>query len=43
MEVRLGFTSLLNVFDSGLSIVLVGSIVVSPYARIGKNRSLNAG
>lgn len=43
MEARLGFSIPLNVFDSGLSIAHVGPIVVSPYARIGRNCRIHVG
>lgn len=43
METRLGFSIPLNVFGSGLSIAHVGPIVVSPYARIGRNCRIHVG
>ena len=43
MEARLGFSIPLNVFGSGLSIAHVGPIVVSPYARIGRNCRIHVG
>lgn len=43
MEARLGFSILLNVFDSGLSIAHIGPIVVSPHARIGRNCRIHVG
>lgn len=43
MEAKLGFSIPLNVFDSGLSIAHVGSIVVSPHARVGRNCRIHVG
>lgn len=37
LSIRLGFTIPLNVFDEGLAIVHVGTIVVSPLAQVGRN------
>lgn len=37
LGIKLGFTIPRNVFDQGLCIVHHGTIVVSPYAKIGKN------
>lgn len=43
MEMSLGFSIPLNVFDSGLSIAHIGPIIVSPHARVGKNCRIHVG
>lgn len=37
MSIKLGFSNPNNVIDAGLSIAHYGTIVISPYAKIGKN------
>lgn len=43
LSLKLGFSIPLNVFGSGLSIPLYGTIVVNPAARIGRNCRLHTG
>lgn len=42
MSIKLGFSIPINVIDAGLSIAHYGTIVISPYAKIGKNCRIHA-
>lgn len=42
LGVKLGFTIPINVFDKGLSLAHVGTVIVTPNARVGKNCRLHA-
>ncbi len=42
LGVKLGFTIPINVFDKGLSIAHVGTIIVTPDAKVGRNCRLHA-
>lgn len=42
LSLKLGFSIPVNVIDCGLSIAHYGTIVISPYSRIGKNCRIHA-
>jgi len=42
LSVKYGFSIPLNVFDAGLAIVHLGPVIVSPYAKVGKNCRIQA-
>jgi len=43
LSLKLGFSIPPNVFDEGLCIVHYGTVIVSPFSRVGKNCRVHAG